>query len=407
LTTISNIRNGSAITTKQQAIQQIEMELVNIKQQHESGSKEQMYQLQARIQEEQSNINIHNSKLENIKNQKRSNDDSLARIEDTLVRLRGEWKEVNEQEFVHTDACECPTCGQSLPEEQVLSARDKALAQFNLQKSKRLEEIDATGKREAETKKDIHQKNEGLTVEYNKINVQIAERQNELKKHQEKLMSLNDSVIDVTENPQYVANLKEKANINEEINSLRNMAEQSIQDVQLEITELKSRRNQLQSQVGLFTVVKQSQARISELEEQEKSLAEEYEKLEHELYLTEEFIRTKVSLLEDKINSRFKYARFKLFETQINGGLTEVCETLYDGVPYSSGLNNAAKINVGLDIINTLSEHYGFFAPIFVDNSESVTQLIDTKSQLISLVVSEKDKHLRVDTLSEEMKEAI
>ncbi|WP_205419685.1 hypothetical protein, partial [Klebsiella pneumoniae] len=70
-------------------------------------------------------------------------------------------------------------------------------------------------------------------------------------------------------------------------------------------------------------------------------------------------------------------------------------ETIYEGVPYSSGLNNAAKINVGLDIINTLSEHYGFYAPIFVDNAEAVTKLIDTKSQTISLVVSEKDKQLR------------
>ena len=29
-----------------------------------------------------------------------------------------------------------------------------------------------------------------------------------------------------------------------------------------------------------------------------------------------------------------------------------------DGVEYSGGLNNAARINVGLDIINTLSQHY-------------------------------------------------
>lgn len=49
-----------------------------------------------------------------------------------------------------------------------------------------------------------------------------------------------------------------------------------------------------------------------------------------------------------------------MFAEQINGGLQEVCETTYKGVPFSS-LNNAARINVGIDIINTLSTHYGIY----------------------------------------------
>lgn len=123
--------------------------------------------------------------------------------------------------------------------------------------------------------------------------------------------------------------------------------------------------------------------------------------------MTEEFVRTKVHLLEEKINSKFKYARFKLFKDQINGGLEETCETLYEGVPYSSGLNNAARINVGLDIINTLNDYYGITAPIFVDNSEAVTKLINTNSQILSLIVSEKDKQLRVEFQDELVQEAI
>jgi hypothetical protein len=86
-----------------------------------------------------------------------------------------------------------------------------------------------------------------------------------------------------------------------------------------------------------------------------------------------------------------------LFEDLINGGLQETCVTLFDGVPYDKGLNNAAKINVGLDVIDTLSKHYEVQAPIFVDNAEAVTKLLDIDSQIISLVVSEKDKTLRIE----------
>lgn len=76
-------------------------------------------------------------------------------------------------------------------------------------------------------------------------------------------------------------------------------------------------------------------------------------------------------------------------------------------MPYSSGLNNAARINVGLDIINTLNDYYGITAPIFVDNSEAVTKLINTNSQILSLIVSEKDKQLRVEFQDELVQEAI
>ena len=98
-----------------------------------------------------------------------------------------------------------------------------------------------------------------------------------------------------------------------------------------------------------------------------------------------------------KINSRFELARFKLFNVLVNGSLEECCETLYDGVPWSTGMNNGRQINVGIDIINTLSKHYSFTAPIFADNAESVTEIIPTPAQLIRLVVSKPDKKLRIE----------
>ncbi|EUG16535.1 TPA: hypothetical protein QBY22_002686, partial [Staphylococcus aureus] len=69
------------------------------------------------------------------------------------------------------------------------------------------------------------------------------------------------------------------------------------------------------------------------------------------------------------------------------------------GVEYDSGLNNASRINVGLDIINTLSKHFKVTAPIFIDNAESVTELIKTESQQIQLIVNEQDKKLRMETI--------
>jgi len=90
-----------------------------------------------------------------------------------------------------------------------------------------------------------------------------------------------------------------------------------------------------------------------------------------------------------------------LFQLQKNGGIDEVCEATFNGIAYTNNLNNAARINVGLDIINTLSNHYQVAAPIYVDNAESVNELIETQAQMISLIVSE-DSEFVVKTSDED-----
>ena len=139
----------------------------------------------------------------------------------------------------------------------------------------------------------------------------------------------------------------------------------------------------------------QVEARIEELKGQERDLAAEHEQLEKELFLVEGFVRAKVEMLESKINSRFKLARFKLFNEQINGGLQECCEVLFDGVPYNSGLNTGARINVGLDIIRTLSEYYQKSFPVIIDNAEAVVDLEEIDAQIICMFVSKKHRSLK------------
>jgi hypothetical protein len=86
-----------------------------------------------------------------------------------------------------------------------------------------------------------------------------------------------------------------------------------------------------------------------------------------------------------------------MFNILVNGGVEECCEAMVNGVPFGTNLNSGAKMNAGVDIINALCSYYQVKAPIFIDNRESVTKLISTDSQIISLVVSEEDKTLRIE----------
>ena len=134
-----------------------------------------------------------------------------------------------------------------------------------------------------------------------------------------------------------------------------------------------------------------------ELQNEEENISMKIQELEGEQYALEEFTKTKVELLENAINSKFEIVKFRLFDTQINGGLIECCDTLVNGVPYSD-VNNAHKILAGLDIINTLIKFYNTSAPIFIDNRESINEIYPINTQIISLIVT-TDSQLRIEVL--------
>ena len=58
--------------------------------------------------------------------------------------------------------------------------------------------------------------------------------------------------------------------------------------------------------------------------------------------------------------------------------------------------NNAGRINACIEIINFLSDVWSVRLPLFIDNAESIVKLADTETQIIQLIVSEKDKTLRL-----------
>lgn len=212
----------------------------------------------------------------------------------------------------------------------------------------------------------------------------------------------------VESTPEYVRLQKQHEELQEQIRQAQADVSTTVAAIQKEADEISGAIQALEQAKARFEARESGLKRIEELKAEERKLAAEFEELERQLYLTEEFVRTKVRMLEDKINSKFQMARFKLFETQVNGALSECCETTFNGVPYSN-LNNGARLNIGLDIINTLSEHYGFAPPVWLDNAESVTNILPTRGQQIRLIVSAADKKLRVELIEKEerMKEAV
>lgn len=299
---------------------------------------------------------------------------------------RERWVTVNKEAFTGGS---CPTCGQALPAKQLQAAQDA----FEAHKKTRLAEIERAASankqaKEAAEDRILHLQEEAVElereidnlemgiamVEANKVEIVDMEGYAERRKAiEEQIHSLNGELADMMANSSAVRGelQKQVADLNGQIKGL------------MEITSRES-------------LLEYSRCRMEELREDAKNAAKCLEAIENVLFLIDEYARYKTQFVENSINGMFRIARFRLFREQANGGVEDRCDVVYDGVPYIN-LNNGAKINVGIDIINTLSRAYGVTVPLFVDNAESVTALEKSVNQIIRLVVSKNDTELRCE----------
>ena len=334
--------------------------------------------------------------IDNLKQTIKGSEKAITREEEQLKALRAEWGTIDATEYADPDQeAKCPACGQDLPEAQVAAAREKALANFNRDKAQKLERITSEGKAGRGKIDELKAGIIDMEEELKEAEIEAANILEQAKELQEKIANL--SAQETGTDDKALARLEaQKTAAEAELEKLKESTQAEIDKQRAEVDSHREKINQAVGQLHAYEQHENAETRIKELKAQERKLAEEYEKLEKELFLTEEFIKAKVKHLEDKISGHFELARFKMFEQQINGGIEPTCETLYNGVPYGSSLNNGARINVGLDIIRTLSRHYGITAPIFVDNAEAVNELIPMEAQIIKLEVSD-DNQLTID----------
>ena len=318
----------------------------------------------------------------------RSVSDDVLQLSKKADSLREEWKRVNNELYVGDEIC--PTCGQALPKEILETAKQI----FNTSKVTRLEEINEKGKSvkaELLVKKSEQAK---LDKELETLKARCSELEDKFADYENKMTEMKNNFADKVK-VELVEIDMQIAEVEKSMQIATENIKAKIYPIQEQIATEKAKLVEIDKAVLERELAEKQRARIAELSAKEKTLAGEYANLEKTAFLIDEFIKFKVEMLSEEINSHFKYAKFKLFDVQINGGIAECCEVTYKGVPYSD-LNNASRINIGLDIINTLCKLNDMYAPIVVDNAESVTDIMPTTSQMICLVVSAVDKTLRI-----------
>ena len=332
------------------------------------------------------------------------------------VSLQNEWrakKAQNYQEFVPLpdlgqDALSCPVCHREFQDdrrEQIIRDHEelcrkheedyrKGMDAFELDKKKSLAAIEEKGNAVVETIRNLKAEKEQIQnqIAEHEKNIQNAETE---KADLEKILSQIPVDAGLSDDQVFAEMQLHLSKMEEALSSMNN-GEDSRSQMKIRLSGLREELSATEQKIASSDNSK-VEARIEELQEEQREVGQKVADQEHMLYLLDQFVMEKMQCISELINSKFDTVSWKLFDIQINGGVKECCECTVNGVPYSA-LNSGHRIVAGLDIIRSLSQLYEASAPIFIDNAESINEfnLPDMDAQMICLSVSE-DRELKVE----------
>ena len=308
--------------------------------------------------------------------------DFLNKENQTFVSIKNEIK--NEIFVLEENQTSCQTCKRPLNNADEI--QNELSKNFEKNKTERIERINENGLSNIGK---IEQKQKELV----ELNSEIKKTKKEIEKIEKEILD-NSQFEEIKERTVTIEEIELQNKIDlfvfEEIkpNNDQHILIEQRKEIQIQIDSLKK-------EASKKFINENQENRIAELEKNKKIIANEIAQIERVEIQIENFGVAKMTEIENRVNSMFGLVKFKMFENQINGGVQNVCYCMINGVPFSD-LNKASQINAGMDIVETLQKNFEVCAPVFVDNKESVVNLLTTSFQTISLVVSESHKQLTV-----------
>jgi DNA repair exonuclease SbcCD ATPase subunit len=379
--------------------------------------------------------------------------DTERNINETEVMLmdcRNDYKALSASQFVmQPDQMICPTCKRPLDVDDIEAKRQELEANFNAEKAEKvkanvekgksvkakLENLQATLDRQRKNMTDKEAKHKqtesDITNTKNEIKVLtndlVSARANvpaepdykkaldgdaeyihlsqEIERQKKDQESITAAKVDQPDYLEIETKDQVLIGIKNEITELQNKLgaiKEPDGDAQADNSEAKAEKVKISGEIdainqrlGHRSILERADKEIKELEDQRDNLNEKVAELEKWEFDCLQFQKAKDDELLRRINGLFQIVSFSFVSSQLNGGEKLTCVCTVNGTPYPD-VNNAGKINAGLDIINAICKSKGVNAPIFVDNAESVNNVLETSSQKILLCVTTDKKLLIV-----------
>lgn len=344
------------------------------------------------------------SEIERKKNEGRKILADIKQLDEEMTVLRGQYQKVSDEQLQYPEgAFVCPTCKRPLDVEDIQTKQEELQSQFNLNKSNKLKEIQNKGKQKASIKAELEKKHSVILAD-------IANLENEKVILEQQVKELKGNLPEQQNAESIISSDSAWISLCNEIKDLENQI--NIEAKPIDTTDLKEAKailsdaiDELNKRLGKRSTIEKSEKVIADLENKRDQNNQALSELERIEFIALDFQKAKDNKLMEKINGLFSLVSFSFISEKLNGNENITCMCTVDGVPFPD-LNSAMKINAGLDIINAICRSKGISAPIFIDNRESVNELIPTVSQVVNLVVS-KDQKLMIRKVTEGIMEEL
>lgn len=335
-----------------------------------------------------------------IRNAKAAVEDGQAQLNKIAIAsedFKKRWVILDQTAFSWDNNQEiCPTCHQRLPQDDIDRMKEEMEGNFNDNKSKQFDALEEEAARIKKRKSDAEATIKNAQDKLEKLEQQRKEQEAALQKAQESKPTLTYHTDDEEyQQLQMDVNARTaalEARTEEETSDTKVKQEATLKQRKAEQNRL---RDELRDELAKEQRITDKQNRIKELENRQQTLSQQLTELEKKDYTAERFTIAKIENLEKKVNDLFTNVQFKMFEPFITtGGIKPTCECTMHGTPYRD-LSTSEKINAGIDIINAMCAFNDTYAPLLIDNAESITDILPTRSQQILLIVS-RDKELTI-----------
>ena len=323
--------------------------------------------------------------------------ETLEQCEQDADEIRRLWAENNKKFDASTITTTCPTCGQYLPDSQIQEKIEQMRTNYNKNQEGVKQGLRERAEKVKKLKADTEKQLEELKAQKDADLETALRLKNELNAQHKELVDLEHTPIGTFEDmligdKEYSALLTKKKELQNQFESagMDDKTSDELTNLEKEYLELQNKIDETSKKLVSKVQYDRICGLIDGIKEDQKVYVSTLTKLEQEEDIAKMYQDRQNAILEENINKHFELVKWKMFRTVNNGGDPfdePYCECYIDGVAYHDGLNQAARLNAGLDIIKTLCKHYGVTAPIVIDNSESVNDILPTESQQIRLFV--------------------
>ena len=340
--------------------------------------------------------------MQSFDNLKKRIQETLDQCENDAQAIRDEWAHNLSRTFhFHEADGVCPTCGQYLPESQIAEKRQKAEENLNADKARIKQELTEKANKVKATRAEAEKELQGFDdtkAQAEKNLADIKEQINQvfsdkMKLEKEQVLSVEQELAN---HKQYQELLQTRDELRKKLDSvgINEDSEKQLAELEAKRVEYVDVLQQLNTQLATKSQYDKIQSLITGIEQEQKDLVTQLSELERKEDIARRYQDRQNAILESHVNEHFSLVKWRMFRTVNNGGDPfdePFCECYVDGVAYHDGLNQAARLNAGLDIVNTLCKHYNVSAPIVLDNAESTINILHTIGQQIRLEVADTE----------------